>query len=165
MMILGIDPGLAIVGYGIIEQKSDRYIPVEFGAIRTDSKDELDQRLWEIFERLSEIFKRFEITEVAVEELFFSKNAKTAMVVGHARGVVLLTARLFKKPVFTYTPNQIKQAITGYGSAQKFQVQSMVRTLLSLKDIPKPDDAADALACAICHINSRGVLTKIKERK
>ena len=162
-MILGIDPGLAIVGYGIIEEKGDRYIPVEYGAIKTDSKTELDQRLWEIFEKLSEIFKKYQITEVAVEELFFAKNAKTAMVVGHARGVILLTARIFNIPIFVYTPNQIKQGITGYGSAQKFQVQNMVKTLLGLDRIPKPDDTADALACAICHLNSRAVLKKIKK--
>ncbi len=162
-MILGIDPGIAIVGFGIIKEINQKLIPVDYGVIRTKAKTPLANRLEIIHLELTKLFQKYPITEVAVEDLYFARNAKTAMIVGHARGVIIVTARLNNAEVFEYTPNQIKVAITGYGAAQKPQVQSMVQKLLNLKDIPKPDDTADALACAICHYNSRGLLKKIQE--
>ena len=164
-MILGIDPGIAITGYGVIELNGNKLKPVEFGSIKTSAKAPLPKRLEQLHLKLMEIFKKYPIEEVAVEQLYFSKNAKTAMVVGHARGVIILTACMNGAEVFEYTPNQVKVAITGYGASQKFQVQAMVKQLLSLKKVPKPDDTADALACAICHINSRSLLKKIRRKK
>ena len=151
MIILGIDPGLATVGYGVIEYKGNRYKTIDYGTIRTDSKTIFPERLKKIYDELSNIIDRYNPVDLAVEELFFNKNVKTAIQVGQARGVEILAAIHKGLEVYEYTPLQVKQAVVGYGRAEKSQVQEMVKILLNLKEIPKPDDAADALAVAICH--------------
>lgn len=151
MIILGIDPGLATVGYGVIEYKGNRYKTIDYGTIRTDSKTIFPERLKIIYDELSNIIDRYNPVDLAVEELFFNKNVKTAIQVGQARGVEILAAIHKGLEVYEYTPLQVKQAVVGYGRAEKSQVQEMVKILLNLKKIPKPDDAADALAVAICH--------------
>ena len=151
MIILGIDPGMAIVGYGAIECNNNDLKVIDFGVITTPSKMEMPQRLVTIYDSILELVSRYEPSEVAVEELFFNKNVKTALTVGHARGVAVLAAAKTGLDLFEYTPLQVKQSVVGYGRADKNQVQQMVKILLNLKEIPKPDDAADALAVAICH--------------
>ena len=151
MIILGIDPGLAIVGYGVIEYKGNKYNPIDYGCIYTDSNINLPERLKIIYEELSNLIDQYNPEDIAMEELFFNKNVKTAIKVGQARGVEILAAVNKGKTVYEYTPLQIKQSVVGYGRAEKRQVQEMVKLLLNLKEIPKPDDAADALAVAICH--------------
>ena len=157
MIILGIDPGIAILGFAFLEKKGSKIIPIEYGVIRTSKKLAHPQRLKLIFEELNTLIEKYDPSEVAVEKLFFSSNVKTAFEVGAARGVALLTAALKDKPVFNYTPNEIKISVTGYGKADKKQVQKMVKQLLGLDKVPKPDDAADAVACGICHIYSRKI--------
>ena len=157
MIILGIDPGTAITGFGIIKSEGNRSTPVKYGVIRTNKTYDLAGRLHKIYERIIMIAKEYKPVEVAVEQLFFNKNAKTALSVGHARGVVLLAAYKLGLRVSEYTPLQVKQAVVGYGRADKMQVQKMVKNILGLEDIPKPDDAADALAVAICHAHSRNL--------
>ncbi|RJO62030.1 crossover junction endodeoxyribonuclease RuvC [candidate division WS5 bacterium] len=154
MIILGIDPGTATTGYGVIESENGDIKEVSHGCILTKSQEELEKRLDIIFDELTKLIKEFKPDMIAVEELFFASNAKTAISVGHARGVILLACSKAKVPVYEYTPLQVKQAICGYGRGEKQQIQKMVKTLLSLKEIPKPDDAADGLAIAICHANS-----------
>ncbi len=152
MIVMGIDPGLAIVGYGIVEVVGGNFRVIDFGVLRTEKGVPLPRRLLEIEKGLSQLVEKYQIEQVAVEELFFSKNVTTAIAVAEARGVILLTLeKLLTGEVFEYTPNQIKQALTGYGSADKKQIQMMVQRFLRLKDLPRPDDAADALAVAICH--------------
>lgn len=155
MVILGIDPGTATTGYGIIEEKGGKLSVVDYGVILTESKRPLEQRLEKLYDQLEEIIEEYNPEEIAVEELFFSNNAKTAMSVGQARGVILLATQKAGIPVSEYTPNQVKNGICGYGSADKKQVQKMVTMLLNLSETPQPDDAADALAIAICHSSSR----------
>ncbi|MBZ4688008.1 MAG: crossover junction endodeoxyribonuclease RuvC [Clostridia bacterium] len=157
MIILGIDPGTAITGFGIIKSEGNRIMPVKYGVIRTDSSYDLTTRLHKIYENITLLAKEYKPAEAAVEQLFFNKNAKTALSVGHARGVVLLAAFKAGLEVSEYTPLQVKQAVVGYGRADKMQVQKMVKSILGLQDIPKPDDAADALAIAICHAHSRNI--------
>lgn len=154
MRILGIDPGLAIMGYGLIEENASRLKMLDYGAVYTDAGMPFPERLNCIFDGLSRLIEEMKPDSVAFEELFFSKNVKTALFVAHARGVAMMAA--FKKncALYEYTPLQVKQAITGYGRAEKMQMQSMVKMLLNLREIPKPDDAADALALAICHAHS-----------
>lgn len=154
MIILGIDPGTATTGYGVVENKNSLIKMVDYGCILTKSSEDLENRLVTIFDELTEIIKKFKPEMVAVEELFFSSNTKTAISVGHARGVILLACSKAKVPVYEYTPLQVKQAVCGYGRAEKMQIQKMVKSLLSLEEIPKPDDAADGLAIAICHTNT-----------
>lgn len=151
-IILGIDPGIADTGYGIIRVIGSKITCLEYGSIRTPAKTKIANRLETINKELDQIIKKYNPEVVAVEQLFFCNNAKTAIMVGQARGVVLLTCRQNKKPILEFTPLQVKQAVACYGGADKKQVQKMVQTLLSLKEIPKPDDAADALAVAICSI-------------
>ena len=151
MIILGIDPGLAIVGYGIVECKGNKYKALDYGCIITDSKTLFPERLKIIYDELSFIIDKYNPADMAVEELFFNKNVKTAIKVGQARGVEVLAGINKGLGIYEYTPLQIKQSVTGYGRADKRQVQDMVKLLLNLKGIPKPDDAADALAIAICH--------------
>lgn len=151
MIILGIDPGTAITGYGIVEFLGNRYRAIDYSCLRTGPELSLDLRLKKLFEGLKEIIHTYKPDVMAVEELFFNKNARTALAVGHARGIALLAGANASIPVTEYTPLQVKQAVTGYGKADKQQVQFMVKTLLSLGEIPKPDDVADALAIAICH--------------
>lgn len=151
MVILGIDPGTATTGYGVIKSEKGQITPVDYGCILTKSSDDLERRLSILFDELTKIIKKFKPEMVAVEELFFATNAKTAISVGHARGVILLACSKAGVPTYEYTPLQIKQAVCGYGRADKQQIQKMVKTLLNLSEIPKPDDAADGLAIAICH--------------
>ena len=151
MIILGIDPGIAIVGYGIIEKIGSKINLLEYGSIQTDAKTSTPLRLEIIFNELNGIIKEFKPDEVAYEKLFHQKNSKTVIDVSQARGVEVLAAQLNNLDIFEYTPLQVKTAITGYGRASKNQVQEGVKRLLNLTTIPKPDDAADALAIAICH--------------
>jgi len=150
MRIIGIDPGTGILGFGVIESDGHKHQVVDAGVIRTPVKEDDAVRLQTIFEELSDIIAQTKPTEMAVEKLFFAQNVTTAMTVAQARGVVLLAAQQAGLGIHEYTPLQIKQSLTGYGRADKKQMQEMVRVLLGLKDIPKPDDCADALAAAIC---------------
>ncbi len=154
-LALGIDPGTATTGYGLVRQERDAGLTaVAFGVITTPADEEPQQRLLSLFHELRRLLKKYRPDSCAVEKLFFSRNVKTALAVGQARGVVLLALAEAGLEVCEYTPNEVKLAVVGYGSAQKIQVQEMVRTLLQLPDIPKPDDAADALAIAITHIHT-----------
>lgn len=150
MIILGIDPGTGITGYGIIEKKENKLKVLDFGCIRTSQSETVGRRLKEIHQGVSKLIKRFKPELVATESLFFFKNLKTAVAVSQARGVVIFTAEKFNVPFCEFTPLEVKQAVAGYGRAEKQQVQKMVKILLNLKEIPRPDDAADALAIAIC---------------
>lgn len=154
MIILGIDPGLAIVGYGVIEVLGNRYRILDYGVITTDKDTYFPDRIKIIYDELNFIIDKYAPDDVAMEELFFNKNVKTAIKVGQARGAIILCAKNKGLDIFEYTPLQVKQAVVGYGRAEKRQVQEMVKILLNLKEIPKPDDAADALAVAICHGSS-----------
>ncbi|MDB5170284.1 MAG: Crossover junction endodeoxyribonuclease RuvC [Candidatus Saccharibacteria bacterium] len=149
MRILGIDPGTGILGFGIIEIIKNQPVLVDGGVIRTPVKEDDAVRLLTIYDELSEIIKQTKPDVMSVEKLFFARNVTTAMTVAQARGVVLLCGKQAGLPIYEYTPMQIKQAVTGYGKADKKQMQEMVRVILKLKEIPKPDDAADALAAAI----------------
>jgi crossover junction endodeoxyribonuclease RuvC len=154
MRVLGIDPGTAITGYGVVEENAGELKVVAFGAIRTPAKQPLPARLQTIYRGVRNLVEEWEPASAAVEELFFSSNVRTAMSVGQARGVTLLALIDAGLPIAEYTPLTVKQAVTGYGSADKAQIQEMVRLLLGLAEPPKPDDAADALAVAICHLHS-----------
>jgi len=159
MAVIGIDPGTALTGYGIIEELPDQSLQViDFGVIRTDSTDKPEIRLRKIFSQLNEILALHKPETGAVEKLFFQRNTRTAMSVGQARGVAILSLAEAGLSISEYGPVEIKQAVVGYGKASKNQVQQMVKILLNLQEIPKPDDAADALAVAICHIHSRKML-------
>lgn len=162
MIILGIDPGFAITGYGIIEKQGNKYKYIAHGAITTDAKLDFQERLKINHEELNKIIKQYNPDLFGIEELFFAKNTKTAINVAQARGVIILTALQNKLKIYEYTPLQIKQALTGYGRADKNQIQQMVKTILCLNQIPKPDDAADALAIAITCGNSYKSLLNIK---
>lgn len=154
MRILGIDPGTAIVGYSILDFDKNKFNLIEYGCIYTDKTLLMEDRLCKIFDELEEIIKKYNPEYMAVEELFFFKNNKTVISVGQARGVILLAGKRNGLKVDSYTPLQVKMGITGYGKADKKQVQLMVKKILNLSEIPKPDDAADAIAVAITHINS-----------
>ena len=154
MIILGIDPGIADTGYGVIKQEGSNLTCLDYGSIQTSSKLVLAERLGILYQELAGIITKYQPERVAIEQLFFCKNVKTAMVVGQARGVVLLTCQQAQVPTVEFTPLQVKQAVAAYGGAGKMQVQKMVKILLHLNDIPRPDDAADALAIAICAANS-----------
>lgn len=151
MIILGIDPGTATTGFGIIKKSADKLSTLDYGVITTSEKLPMEARLEIIFDDLNEIIKKNKPDEIAVEKLFFATNSKTAISVGQSRGVVLLSASQNKLNLAEYTPLQIKQAVTGYGQATKKQIQQMVKNILLLKNLPTPDDAADALAVAITH--------------
>jgi len=153
MRVLGIDPGTAITGYAVVEETAGSLQMITLGVITTPAKTPLPSRLQTIHNELKEIVAEYEPEAAAVEELFFSRNARTAMSVGHARGVILLALADSDLPIAEYTPMQIKQAVTGYGNANKHQVQEMVRMLLALSETPRPDDAADAAAVAICYLH------------
>ena len=156
MRILGIDPGYAILGYGILDMKGNRFSVVTYGSILTDAGMDMPSRLQVLYDRLSEIIDEYEPEEASIEELFFNNNAKTAILVGEARGVAVLACAKKGLKISEYTPLQIKQALVGYGRADKKQVQAMVKAILNLEKVPKPDDTADALAAAICHGHSAG---------
>lgn len=151
MRILGIDPGYAIVGYGIIDKEGSKIKMLEYGSIQTEANLSTPLRLEIIFNELNQIINEYKPDEVAYEKLFHEKNTKTFMSVSQARGVEILAAKVNGLDIFEYTPLQIKTSLTGYGRANKKQVQESVKRILNLQDIPKPDDAADALAIAICH--------------
>lgn len=154
MKILGLDPGTAICGWGIIEKEKNSLSLFKSGCILTKSNLSLTDRLFKIYKELLKIIKKHKPNVIVCEEIFFFKNLKTAIAVSHARGIILLVTKIKKIPIFEYTPLQIKQALTGFGRADKQQVQKMVKLVLRLPYLPKPDDVADALACAICHANS-----------
>lgn len=154
MIIMGIDPGIAIVGYGILEYKGNSFKVLDYGAITTASKTPTDKRLKKIYEELILLIEKYKPDAVAVEELFFNTNIKTAMVVSQARGVIVLAGANKDKEIFEYTPLQVKQGVVGYGRADKKQVQEMIKIILNLEKAPKPDDVADALAIAVCHAHS-----------
>lgn len=152
-VILGIDPGIADTGYGIIRVSGSKAVCLEYGSIKTASNLELPERLTILNSQLDKIIKKYKPDLAAIEELFFNKNVRTALTVGQARGVALFTISQNKVPIFNFTPSQVKQAVSAYGQASKSQVQKMVKMILALDEIPKPDDAADALAIALCAIN------------
>lgn len=162
MRILGIDPGTAIVGFSILDFENNRFKVIDYGCIYTDKEMLMEDRLCKIYSELSEIIKKYEPDEMAIEELFYFKNNKTVISVGQARGVIVLCGRQNNLKINNYTPLQVKIGITGYGKAEKKQIQLMVQRILGLSEIPKPDDAADALAIAITHINSAnsGIFTR-----
>lgn len=153
MIILGIDPGTATTGFGVIEKQGSKLSFVDAGVILTPPKDEMKNRLKEIHEGLDELIKHYKPDCMAIELLYFATNVTTAISVGQSRGVVLLAAAEHDLPIGEYTPLQVKQAVTGYGKADKKQIQEMVKMMLGLDGIPKPDDAADGLAIAITHAN------------
>lgn len=155
MIILGIDPGTAITGYGILKkERRNNLVCVTYGCIFTDSSLTAGDRLKKIEHQVNALIRMYRPVALAVESLFFFKNLKTAVPVSQTKGVILLAAAKRKIPVFEYTPPQVKMAVTGYGRADKSQMQKMVREILNLKDLPKPDDAADALAVAMCYAHS-----------
>jgi crossover junction endodeoxyribonuclease RuvC len=163
MLILGIDPGVAITGYGIVRLDGDALHSIAYGVITTPSHLALPFRLQRLYQNLLQLIDTHHPTEASVEELFFARNARTALSVGHARGVILLALTHAGLPTYEYTPLQVKQTITGYGLASKEQMQEMVRLLLGLEEIPQPDDAADALAVAICHAHSFSTSLRIAQ--
>ena len=151
MIILGIDPGIATIGFGVIEARRGQNILKQYGVITTPAGLPLANRLLQISEDMDALIRQFQPDEMAVEELFFTNNITTGIAVAHGRGVILLSAQKLGLPIFEYTPMQVKQAVAGYGGAQKLQVMKMTQRLLKMKHLPRPDDAADALAIAICH--------------
>lgn len=163
MIILGIDPGTAIVGFGLIEQKGNHLSALAYGCWRTPAHTPLAERLLMLYEQMNPFLREYTPDHMAVEELFFNRNTTTALTVGHARGVILLAGAQNRIPVYEYTPLQVKQAVVGYGRAEKKQVQQMVKGLLRLEEVPKPDDTADALAVAICHAHSHALNRRMEE--
>lgn len=160
MVILGIDPGYAIVGYGLIRAERGRFLPLEHGAVETPAGEDFCARLETIYDGLCAVMEKWKPDAVSIEKLYFQNNQKTAIGVAEARGVILLAARRSGARVFEYTPLQVKLAVTGYGQAKKPQVMEMTRRLLCLKEVPKPDDTADALAMAVCHGQAAGSATR-----
>lgn len=154
MIIIGIDPGYAIVGVGVVEHLGNKFRTLEYNAITTPAGMNTVDRLKKIYDRMVMYIEKYKPDAVAIEELFFNSNQKTAINVAQARGVLMVAAANYKIPISEYTPLQVKQSITGYGRAEKKQMQNMVKIILGLNVIPKPDDAADALALAICHAHS-----------
>lgn len=153
LSIIGIDPGIADTGYGILRKQGATVSVVDYGSIKTPAGASMPKRLHELYDSLTELFKRHHPTVVVIEKLFFARNVTTAMTVGQARGVALLVAEQFSCHIIELTPLQIKQGLTSYGKASKRQVQHMVKAVLKLKTIPRPDDAADALAAALCGLS------------
>lgn len=161
--IMGIDPGIAIVGFGFIDKQGSKLSPVQYGSIQTEAGTDPGIRLKQVYDAAVQLLDRYKPDAVAVEKLFFNRNVTTAFSVGQARGVLVLAAVQNGIPVAEYTPLQVKQAVVGYGKAEKKQVQEMVRMFLKLSVVPKPDDVADALAVAICHAHSSALIQKINE--
>jgi len=162
LRVLGVDPGTATTGWAVLEEKNGIVLPVAFGHISTAKNKSEESRLFEISADLQKIIEKYRPQEASVEQLFFFKNKKTIIQVGQARGAVLLTLTAKNVSIFNYTPLQVKQALTGYGRAEKKQLQLMVKNILKLKTLPKPDDTADAIAVALCHINSRKINLYLK---
>jgi crossover junction endodeoxyribonuclease RuvC len=154
MLVLGIDPGTAITGWGVVGKEGNELTLIDYGTVRTSQDSPMPQRLQTIYGELGQVISTHQPTSVAVEQLFFSKNVRTAMVVGQARGVALLAVADAGVPLHEYTPLEVKQSVVGYGKATKEQVQKLVQMLLGLDFVPQPDDAADAIAVAICHLHS-----------
>jgi crossover junction endodeoxyribonuclease RuvC len=165
MRVVGIDPGTATTGYGVIEETAGKLTLIAFGTVCTGAEVAMPLRLLDLHDRLTELLALHSPDTAAVESLFFQKNVRTAITVGQARGVILLTLARGGVPVSEYTPQEIKQAVVGYGGAEKRQVQAMVRTILELPEMPRPDDAADALAVAICHAHSHKIAQLLAEAK
>ncbi len=158
MIVVGFDPGIATLGYGVIKKEPKKNPEmIDYGIISTPKEENLAVRLCMLEKGVKQVIDAFKPDEIAIEELFFAKNVKTAITVAHARGVILLTANKECGRIFEYTPLQIKQALTGYGRAEKKQIQQMVKMLLRLKSIPRPDDAADALAVALTHVQTKNM--------
>lgn len=156
MVVFGIDPGYAIVGWGAISFKSNVYKTLGYGSVETNAQTDFNQRLEYIYDEIYNVLNRCRPDALAIEKLYFQSNQKTAIMVAEARGVILLSAQKLKIPIFEYTPLQVKTAVTGYGRAKKPQVMEMTKRLLHLSEVPKPDDTADALAIAICHTQAFG---------
>lgn len=156
MRILGIDPGYAILGWGVVDVEGNRFKAVAYDSILTDKDTPMPERLQQLYNGLNEIIEKYKPDEASIEELYFNNNAKTAIMVGEARGIAVLACVNGGLKIGEYTPLQIKQALVGYGRADKKQVQIMVKTILNLDAVPKPDDTADALAAAVCHGHSTG---------
>ncbi len=156
MRILGIDPGYAIIGYGVIDYRNNHFTTLDYGAIITEAGTPFNERLEMIYDGFNNIVMRTHPEVMSIEKLFYNNNAKTVIDVSQARGVLMLAAQKNKLPVFEYTPLQVKQSVVGYGRAEKKQVQEMTKRILNLEKIPKPDDTADALAMAICHAHASG---------
>ncbi len=156
MRILGIDPGYATVGYGVVDTNGFKFSPVGFGAITTPAKIPFEERLKSIYEDVCAVIDKYSPTELSIERLYFNTNTTTAIDVAQARGVIILAAHTKGLKISEYTPLQVKQSVTGYGKAEKHQVMEMVKNLLALKAVPKPDDTADALALALCHGHCAG---------
>ena len=166
MRVLGIDPGYAIVGWGVVEYISNRFAPIGYGAVITEKDTPFEQRLVEIYESVFDICKRYQPEALSIEKLYYQHNQTTVIGVAEARGVILLAAAQCGVPIYEYTPMQVKQAVTGYGKAEKRQVMDMTKRLLKLAKTPRPDDAADALALALCHArSSTSRLPQIKPEK
>lgn len=161
MRILGIDPGFAITGYSIIDYIGNKFHLTTSGAILTEAKQSFPLRLEKIYQELNDIINTYEPESMSIEELFFNNNAKTAINVAQARGVILMTARIHQVDIFEYTPLQVKQAVTGYGRADKMQVQRMVKMILNEEKLPKLDDITDSMAIAICHAHSAKFAVKL----
>ncbi|WP_139990963.1 crossover junction endodeoxyribonuclease RuvC [Paenibacillus paridis] len=165
MRVLGIDPGYAIVGFGFIDKIGHKLTPVQYGAIQTEAHTAPEQRLLQVYESAGALMDKYKPDTVGVEKLFFNRNVTTAFDVAQARGAIILAATQRGLPIGEYTPLQVKQAVVGYGKAEKKQVQEMVKMFLKLSAVPKPDDVADALAVAICHAHSVVLNQKINEVK
>lgn len=165
MRIMGIDPGYAIMGYGVVDMHGNNFKLVGYGAITTDKDIDMPARIKVLYSELMQVISSYEPEVTAIEELFFNSNAKTAIKVGQARGAAILACANSGLEIFEYTPLQVKQGLVGYGRADKNQVQMMVKTILNLKETPKPDDAADAIAAAICHGHAAVHHERIKKHK
>jgi crossover junction endodeoxyribonuclease RuvC len=165
MIILGIDPGSAVTGFGIIETNANKLRMLDFGVIRTNRNHTLPSKLKTIYDGVAEVIETYKPDQMAVEDIFYSENVKTALVIGHARGVAILAAINRQIPVSEYSPREVKQSVVGNGAADKSQVGYMVKKILSLKGIPKPDDASDALGVAICHFNRTGLEKRLGVKK
>jgi len=163
MLVLGIDPGTAITGWGLVSREGGELALVDYGTVRTSRDASLPQRLQVLYRELGQVISSHQPSAVAVEKLFFNKNVRTAMTVGQARGVVLLAVAEAGLPVHEYTPLEVKQSVCGYGRASKEQIQKLVQMLLGLDSIPQPDDASDAIAIAICHIHSSRLQARLAQ--
>lgn len=156
MVILGIDPGYAIVGFGVVEYNAGKFRTLNYGAIETAAGTKFENRLKKVYDGVTQIIEYYKPQALAIEQLFFTTNQKTVIMVAEARGTILLSAVNNAVPIFEYTPLQVKQSVVGYGRADKHQVMELTRNILHLKEIPRPDDAADALAIAVCHAHASG---------
>lgn len=163
MRILGIDPGIAIVGFGFIDKIGSKLIPVQYGSIQTEAHTDPGFRLKDVYDATTQLIEKYKPDAMSIEKLFFNRNVTTAFTVGQARGVMILAGVQAGLSIAEYTPLQVKQSVVGYGKAEKHQVQEMVKILLKLSQVPKPDDVADALAIAICHAHSSSLQSRINE--